>query len=367
MPENIYYYRKSNLSITQGKLKLIVRGLIAVKVIKVILLVLISLLMVVVGWAYLAFMSIESTLLNEDYYEDLFIETDVASRFYYELQDFFVDIVIDNVSADMDHEELSAFKEEENLYFYSLNAFLDMIETAWIEKQLQQVFIESLAFIKGDQEDLDLIISLGVNEDVLRLKMVNEISKLSTEQLKELGGHTHPAIVEAKAARVIRELGFFNPIKLNQVHDIIPNEVDNIIKLYQDYKSSVYYISYIFFGLALVFMMFLAKPAKGLIWFGVTTIIFSLSFLFGIQVLKNDLPDFLLSRIHESGLFISVDLIQLIVFYIAESINYIAFIAVAVGLVFLLIGLIWSLIISKKNSSLSMEKAQNDYNSTNAS
>jgi hypothetical protein len=34
------------------------------KVIKVILLVLISLLMVIVGWAYLSLISIENTLLN---------------------------------------------------------------------------------------------------------------------------------------------------------------------------------------------------------------------------------------------------------------------------------------------------------------
>jgi len=338
-----------------------------VKVIKVILLVLISLLMVVVGWAYLAFISMDSTLLNEDYYEDLFIETDVASRFYYEFQDFFVDIVIDHVSADMDHEELSAFKEEEHLYLYSLNAFLDVIKPAWIEKQSLQVVKEIVAFIRGDQEELLLVIEMDEIEDAVRRKMVSEIIELSREQLEELGGHNHPAIVEASAARVIRELGLFNPINLNQVHDNIPNEVDNIIKLYQDYKSSVYYISYIFFGLALVLMMFLAKPAKGLIWFGVTTIIFSLSFLFGIQVLKNNIPDHLLSGIHESGLPISVDLIQLIVFYIAESINYIAFIAVAVGLVFLLIGLIWSLILRKKYSSLPVEKVQNDYNSANAS
>jgi hypothetical protein len=330
------------------------------KVIKVILLVLISLLMVIVGWAYLSLISIENTLLNEKYYEDLFIETDLVSRAYYEIQDSFVDIVIANVLADMDQEELSAFKEEEQLYLYSLNAFLDVIEPAWIEKQLQQAVKDTLAFIRGDQEELSLVINMDEIEDALRQKMFSENIVLSLDQLNELGGHTHPVIVVARAVRVIRELGFINQINLNQVHDNIPNEVGNVIKMYQDYKSSFYYISYIFFGLALVLMMLLAKPVKGLIWFGGTTIIFSLSFLLGIQVLKNKLPGHLLSGIHERGLPLSVDLIQLIVFYIAESINNIALIAVAVGLVFLLIGLILGLIIRKKYSSLSVEKVQND-------
>jgi hypothetical protein len=260
----------------------------------------------------------------------------------------------------MDQEELSAFKEEEQLYLYSLNAFLDVIEPAWIEKQLQQAVKDTLAFIRGDQEELSLVINMDEIEDALRQKMFSENIVLSLDQLNELGGHTHPVIVVARAVRVIRELGFINQINLNQVHDNIPNEVGNVIKMYQNYKSSFYYISYIFFGLALVLMMLLAKPVKGLIWFGGTTIICSLSFLLGIQVLKNTLPGQLLSGIHYSGLPLSVDLIQLIVFYIAESINNIALIAVAVGLVFLLIGLILGLIIRKKYSSLSVEKVQND-------
>ncbi len=338
----------------------IVRSLNRMKGIKIFLLILISLLMIVTGWVYLSFMSIEKTLLNEDYYEDLFIETDLVSRAYDELQDSLVDIVTTNVLADMDQVELSAFKEEESLYLFSINAFFEVIEPAWIEKQLYQNVEDMLAFIRGDQEDFVIIINMDEIESDFRKKVISEILDLPTEQIKELGDHTHPPIVEAKAVRIIRDLGFFKQIRLTQLHHNIPEEVENVLKTYQNYKSSVYYISYIFFGLALVLMMILAKPAKGLIWFGGTTIICSLSFLLGLQILKNHLPELLLSGIHDSGLPLSVDLIQLVVFYIAEHINYISLIAVAVGTVFLFIGLIWVLIIRKKNSTLSVEKVQND-------
>lgn len=316
--------------------------------------------MIVTGWAYLSLISIESTLLNEDYYDDLLSETELVYLFYEELKDSFVDIVTANILADMDQVALSVFMENEILYQYSMNAFLEVIEPAWIEKQLDQNLKGILAFIRGDQEDLDIVLNMDEIEGDFRQKVLSEILDLSIEQIKKLGDHTNRAVVEARSARVIRDLGFFKQIRLTQLQHNIPEELENALKIYQNYKTSAYYISYIIFGFALLLMMLIAKPAKGFIWFGGATIFISLSFLLGLQLAKNYLPGILLSGIHDSGLPLSMDLIQLVVSHIVESINNVVLIAVVLGLVFLLLGLIWVLIIYRKNTSLSAVEEQSD-------
>ncbi len=317
---------------------------------KIFSLILIAIIMIISGWVYLAVMSAEKTILSSDYYEDLFNETDLIPSVYEELTDSFVDIVFARALADMDRENRAVFEEEKDLFIYAISTYWSVLDPLWIESQLLLVVEDVLTLIRGEQQVLTAVINMDDIENSFREIMVWETVDLPMEQLEELGGHTHPAVVEARAASIARELGLSEEINLARIQAeiTIPLEAEYLLSLYQQYRHIYIYLAYLLFGILLVSMILLAKPAGGLKWFGMATIIFSLSFLLSIRVLESIVADLALTETQAGGLPLSIGLIENVFAYIAESISTIALISAAVGLAFLILGVIWSFVLHKK-------------------
>lgn len=303
---------------------------------KVFLLLLISILLIISGWVYLAGMSVERTVLSIDYYHHLANETELVSAVHGELQTAMPEIMLEGMLEDFD-EDIT--EEEERTARTRIGIVVKALTRAfdsdWMKIQLLSVIEDFLALIKGEQEELSVVIDLREQKTAFRQELIDEFETLPEEIREKLD--MPPEAIELMADQFLTEMDLPGELQLTELlaADGFSQEVDEAVTVSQNYLTMFSYWPYIVFTLLLVFNILLAGPLGGLKWFGAAVLVFSLTFLVGLQVVRGAFPEPLLGGI-EAELPLSLELLSSIVGYTVARASTIPLVSAAVGLVLLL-------------------------------
>ncbi|MDW7739062.1 MAG: hypothetical protein SCJ97_03245 [Bacillota bacterium] len=313
---------------------------------KIFLLILLWLVVFIGVWAYLGLFSADNTLLNADYYDELFQETELVPRVYEEMSARFPELIQNSLETVLEEVELNTPEFNEIILPLVIESYWETIDPVWAEEQILLVIKDYVSVIRGEKETITAAIDTAEMEIRFRELLYRKIRVLPQSTVRRI--ELHPAVIEALAARIVREMGLFGEIQLADrisESDLSTNWGSTLTQ-YRFYRAYPY-LPPIFLILMMIFMILLAKIAAGLRWFGSAVLLSSLSFLFCIWMLKGILPVLGQDTLNLEELPISQDLVQSVIALTADKITYFALISVGIGLALLVFGILFSLLTRK--------------------
>jgi len=314
---------------------------------KIFLLVLLSLLMIIGGWLYLAAMGVETTLLNTDYYRNIFRKTELPSLIYNEMEHILPEIL----HADMAAAENIEYTGEEGLIDdrmgIILRAFTTAYDSVWLEEQLIIIIDDLLATVKGEKSGVSAFIDFEKGREQFFTEINTELDKLPAETREMLD------ITDEEIAKLWGESGLPAQIMIGDlIEENIPNEeLQRVISIQRLSRFLFFYLSYALFALFLLFFCLLAGVSGGFKWFGSSVLFFSSTFLVGLQILRLLLAEVAIANIPDYIAF-STAIFQTTINYTITRMSLVPLICLAVGLAFLIMGMI----ANKRTLKLKMAK-----------
>lgn len=279
---------------------------------KIIGLIVLSILLVFTGWSYLLGMSIEKTVFNLSYYEEVLQLEEVDL-------DSFISGIIDQVEIDPENEQLEETIEhvdeeetqepEEELFpemdslieAMMTDALKETIEVTWVEEQLLLIIEDVLDLAKGETETLSVVIELDDLQDDFFDNLRNRVETISDDELIAAGvpeeevDQFRSMFIEdfvtmmeegpADDGESMELPASIDLGELMQEGELSP-EFEEALANTQRYHQYFPLTHYAVFALILLFSCLLAGLIGGLKWFGATTLFTGITFLLGLLIAR---------------------------------------------------------------------------------
>ncbi len=136
------------------------------KIFKKIVLIILLIFFIILGSIFILGKGLEKTILKESFYKELIKRADISS--------LLVEGIIEDLKKSAEEEE-KEFPEEMKEAFRE--AFTEALDKEWVEETLFFVVKDSLAFVKGEKEDLFIVVDLTERKMVLQEAMAREMEK----------------------------------------------------------------------------------------------------------------------------------------------------------------------------------------------
>ncbi len=351
--------------------------------IKLVLLIFFSGLVLATGWLYIAWMSLEQTALSSDFYRGLIRETNIGYVAHPELQNYLSAMLLNRMpdriggalleEFDNDLEENAEEEEvdEETRQIWTNlihSAVIQSYNSAWIENQVFAIVDENLPYIKGEQDSISGEIDLREIKASIKSRIIHELGTLPAESLRALnipiistdlenfwGGtiqdfnvQIEPGIAEILADEILAQMDLPDEIRLDTfvAEADLPPQTDQAISAMNQVWELFQYWPYILLSLLLLITLLLAEPSAGLKWFGISTLIFSLTALLCLQVILYTITTLLLlmNNVVIAGASISPALVADIAAYTISRTMNVPLTGLVIGLVMLVGGMVIGLV-----------------------
>ncbi len=273
---------------------------------------------------------VQTTLLNPKYYSSLMQKHDM-----YDLPQNYVLLSIKNSSNDLLSEPVC-------------NALSPTINTAfstdWAEYQGDKLINNTIEYLKGNQNDLQLEIPLKDRKVILKGEIVNYLdAKYSPQDLASFKIDSTEHIADL----IVSSINLPDSINMAEVLKIDENSDSQIVQDFRSYYKVTSFSSYILLFASIFLLFFLGRGGLGLKWAGysilmagfITTLFTSASLVF--------IDDVILTNItKQNDLLMSIGTNPLIIVTIIKNtvmstLNKIALISCMVGIVSILGSKLW--------------------------
>jgi len=299
---------------------------------------LISLLVIMNGWIYLAAMNLERTILNSAYYQSLIHETDLTGTLYRELEESLPDILLEQIEGKIIEAKT---KEEEILITASMNImitfFKQAFDEAWFEEQLILVIDDFLALFKGEQKHLEAVIDLSEGKESF-IKAVSAFIEKGTIAYR---GNLvlSPEYIDS----LFNSMDIPDQLVMSELigDHINPAGLERVVSTQRLARWAYNYLSYAAFALFLLLSCLLAGFGGGLKWFGAASLFSGLTYLIFLQLIKLIISPVLMSTLSNDFTFIP-NLVNMIIDNTISVISTGPIIYAAIGLALIIIGIISS-------------------------
>lgn len=257
------------------------------KAFKIVLLVLISILLVLGLWGFMANMAVERTALSSAYYRNLMERVDLASSVHSELQEVLPELIKEGVKEGNEDEGDEVPEELEEMLTMISGAFLRAYDEEWLEENLLIVTEDFLGLIKGEQDSLSAVINLKDGKDSLRDELAIELEGMTEEQLKEMD--LPSGDIEEITDKIVTEIDIPDELVLGEMffEDGMDPEAEKVLASMQTARTLLLILPYVIFVLLLVFCCLLAGIAGGLKWYGAAALFSGVTFTFGLLLMRS--------------------------------------------------------------------------------
>ncbi len=271
------------------------------KAIKIIFLVILSFLLIVVGWSYLLGMSLEKTVFTLSYYEELLEQEEI------DLEKI-ISGIIEEIDLDMEDEPVEEYgdvmiPEMDRLLSNIMNdALKETIEVSWVEEQILLIIEDMLNLARGETDTLTVVIELDhFQEEFMknmeqRVRVVTEeelveagVPEDNVEQVKEMFVEEFAAMTEdvpeknGEAPQLPLEIDLG---QMMQEGELSP-ELEETLSKVQMFHVFFPVLHYIVFAVLLLLICLLAGLWGGLKWFGASLLITGITFLSGATFIRS--------------------------------------------------------------------------------
>ncbi len=258
------------------------------KGIKIIAQILLLLILIVFGIAYLAGFSVSTTVLSRSYYNDLFQEKKFAQVIYEDIMAELPQIAWED-AIDVYMPEMGTAAEQIMLkrIDYFMEAFTSTIDSEMVKTQLLDSIDYSLAFMNGTKQELPAVIRVGEIKEQIESNFVEELQSLSDQKLQEISIERRD--IEAIASQFVEMIDLPDVINLNEVLEEAGNEqqFQDVVTGIQVFKRMLNIVPTIVFTLILIGFCLLGRIQGGLTWFGAGIMTSGLLFLGALYAFKS--------------------------------------------------------------------------------
>jgi hypothetical protein len=310
---------------------------------------LLFILVIILTCFYLVADGAKITILDADYYQSLFDNTALVPEISEQLIAVFQNEFKTQATekAEQGLGELSPATL--TLIDLTSSTFWSLLDTAWLEAQLILVIDDTLAYVKGEKDNLTAVINMVEDEKKLRSELIKAIRRLPRDQREMLGGH--PAIIEARAVGIIRELGLLEGMSMAEIQASgnLPDGINEAATVYQEFQAYFFFLPFAALTL-LILMILLANLSGGFKWFGAALVISAGLYYLALNAAGNVAPVFISGELINYKLSIPLETIRETVSFTIGIISGRAKLIAVAGLFILLIGFIIGLLSRKKDS-----------------
>ncbi len=290
---------------------------------KIVLMLVISFLVLLNGWIYLAWMSLENTVLDGGYYKGLMEDTDLILTVHQEalknLPLVLPGLISEEIYTEMDEayiaeeglDEETIREERWSFWGSTLNSvFSFVLIPGWVEHHVELMIEDFLAYFKAEQVEDTAVIDLTAFKADFRQRLQFELEVQPEESLRRIGLDLENLEVVADqvtfdilpadevSTAALLEGGLIVPAPPIATPDsrmdatrlleegIIPAGAGEVVDALRELRETLLLWSPIIFAALLIFVLLTAGTGNGLIWFGAAVSLFSFTGLLGLQLMR---------------------------------------------------------------------------------
>jgi len=258
-----------------------------VKTLKIIVLTLLTIVFIVYGMGFMMYSGLNKTLLDQQYYRTVVGDYKISAMVHEQLGDMIPPIVRDGLtggSAVTDEMQKAAVEKQVALIS---TAITDALDESWIEKQAVMVTDDVVDLLNGEKGSLSAVIELKGKLSEIEINIAKGLEKLSDAELIGMFGAPR-AYIPMVAEQIVSKLGLPESLV---IADLVDEMVPGTLKMvtgYLEIMNSVFgivawIVIIVFFLLCLLFW----KVGKGLLWFGLSSVLTGGLFLGLISYVSN--------------------------------------------------------------------------------
>ncbi len=273
--------------------------------------IIIFLVLISVGWAYQGGLSANRTIFNQDYYEQMLVETNLSTSIHEHLQE----TILEEMSEEM----------PDHMAAVVTRVLLMVFTEEWFAEQTIMITDDFVRYVTGEQQSIQAVIDLREEKEELSNRLEMALTVIPEQILRMLG--FDPEELYLLADVLIEQMPLPDRLPLEQLlmEQEAGRDLLNLLSLARQFCSVYRYITAAVFILGLIVLFFLTGLSSALKWFGAAALLSGVSFYLALQGWDIILPVMLELGLISGGLFetgffydvleYSVNLVAIVPFY----------------------------------------------------
>ncbi|MGE4453210.1 MAG: hypothetical protein AB7D92_01635 [Sphaerochaeta sp.] len=311
------------------------------KALKIIILLLLSLVVVVYGMAFMVYRGVNNTLLNQGYYQTVVSDYDIPSLVHGELGKMIPDIVRDGLTGGAEITDPVQKAGVEAQVELIGGAIIDALDESWIETQAVMVTDDVVNSLTGETGKLSAVIDMEMKLGEIEENIAKGLQQYSDAELMAMFG-APKAYIPVIAEQIVDQLGLPESLVIaDLVNDLAPGTIEMVrgyLSLMGTWLGVLVLI--IILLVFLVLAILLLQRSTGMQWAGITIALSGVLFLI-VKSMYSSLEKIGgLAGIDFGSLPVPSDTIEGIVKFTFSQMNKSAIVLIIVGVVLFGVGLV---------------------------
>jgi len=242
------------------------------KFLKIFGLVIITILLSTVGLLFFWGSGLNNTVLNQDYYQKVFQETDLISNLHQGLEENLSEMMVPDDEDDDMPEEMEEILDD------ILGTLLNVYDAEWFADKLTNAVDDLFAFINQEKTELVIEIDLTERKDQFVDELNQYFQDYSDEELADM--EIERAEISEFVDEIVEDMEFLNEPIVIDLADEEMEELNEVLQEVNSYRTLFFVISIAFIALLIGLVFLILKLTKGLTFLGIVFSIISLLFIF---------------------------------------------------------------------------------------
>lgn len=308
------------------------------KTIKVIVLILLSIVFIVYTMGFMMYNGVSKTLLDKAYYRSVVSEYELSTTVHNVLKEMVPDIVLDGLTQGKEitnPQEKAVIDSQVELIS---NAITDALDKEWIEEQTVMVSDDLVGLLNGDKATLTAVIDLKGKLTEIKQNIATGLENYSDAELFAIFGAPR-AYIPMISEQIVGQLGLPDSLIIaDLVDDMAPGATGTATNYLKIVNTTFGFLAWVGIFVFLLLCILFWKVGKGLLWFGVTSIISGGAFLFIINFFSNLSTTQNLVGADLESLPLSSETLQEIIKFTVNKMNLTPILFIVGGIIFIILG-----------------------------
>ncbi len=313
------------------------------KVLKGIVLILISLVFIAYGVAFMTSQGVTGTVLNQEYFRTVVSDYEIPSLVHGKIAEMIPGIVTDGITGGAtvaDPAKKAAVEAQVELIS---GAIVDALDVSWLKEQANKItddLVNSLA--NGSRTSLSAVIDLTDRLSIIKENIAAGLEKYSDAELMAMFG-APKAYIPQISEKIVDQLGLPSSLVIG---DLVDSSAPGILTMVKGYLGTMdrflSMLPMIIIVLAfLIICILFFRFGGGLKWFGLTLSISGALFLITTSIASNLDRIVSFSGLDLSDLPVPSEMLQDVLSFTLGEMNSFPIAAIVLGLVCFILGLIF--------------------------
>lgn len=281
---------------------------------------------------------VSKTLLDKEYYRSVVSDFELSNTVHNVLKEMVPGIVLEGLTNGKpvtDPAQKAAIDSQVELIS---NAITDALDKEWIEEQTVMVSDDLVGVLNGDQATLTAVIDLKGKLTKIKQNIATGLENYSDAELFAIFGAPR-SYIPMISDQIVSQLGLPDSLIIADLVDNMAPETINTATGYLKIVNTMFGIlAWVGIIVFLLLCVLFWKVGKGLLWFGVTSIISGGAFLFIINFFSNlSTTENLVGADFES-LPLSSETLQEIISFTVNKMNLMPILFIVGGVVLIILG-----------------------------